>query len=486
MPTPKDRHADQRRTALTPARLWPDEPDAAVFKSLAILLKSLASPGPEGPSLAGFCLRCRQATAPRVACLGCAGVFCLLPEPDHNGASAPCFQRAHQPAKPPKCLLGRLFPAVKRSQAPGCLARTTSAIFGPRGFRNLGNSCYMNVVLQILLRIPELQAYFLTDHHNRLKHRTTTGEEVWCCACELIDILQLHHLSAAPSENTVSPVGFLFALWTNSEDGDQFAGYRQSDAHECLLACLNQLHTATQVPLSQPVPSIGASTTPTSSDPSSVRCQCPIDLLFRCELTSLVWCGNCGQTSHKVDPILDLSLEIGHFDLAHTLRLEDCLHRSLSLSLFLVYRAKASRLKDLCYTCNHCLQTSPETTKSLSISRLPHILCIQLKRFEHQRSSAASKIDRFVKFPLLLDMQPFSSSSSSHSPASDPADHPYFYQLTGIVRHQGNVSSGHYQAIVYQDDQYFCFNDENVSVLRLDEVLKIEAYLLVYTFIGAA
>ena len=113
-----------------------------------------------------------------------------------------------------------------------------------RGFRNLGNTCYMNVVLQVILRIPELQAYLLTDHHNRLKHRPA-DEVSSCCACELVDILQhyspLAATAAGPAQHklaeSISPVGFLYALWVNSGDGEDFAGYRESDAHECLLAC---------------------------------------------------------------------------------------------------------------------------------------------------------------------------------------------------------------------------------------------------------
>ncbi|EHS63805.1 hypothetical protein PGT21_025557 [Puccinia graminis f. sp. tritici] len=514
-----------------PSRLWNDENDQ-VIKNLLGILKALEAAPPASsnqPLLAAFCLRCRTATSPRLVCLGCAAVLCFdnLDRP----ALKPCYLSGHS-TKSSKCLLGldlscrelicmvcgtivqpddhelkilsrRLFPQVKRAYAPGCVGRTTSTIMAPRGFRNLGNSCYMNVILQILLRIPELQGYLLTDHHNRLKHRS--ADEVWCCACELIDILQLHHLqlsqlqqnrskALAPAE-PISPVGFLYALWLNSGDGEEFAGYRESDAHECLLACLNQLHTATQVPTPQAGahavgPASGSTTTPTtiaaaatttiaSGPPSSAgepttRCQCPIDLLFRCELTSQVVCGSCRKTSYKVDPILDLSLEIGHLNHLETLRLEDCLHSF----------TKAERLKEKCYTCHQCSVASPETTKSLTISRLPHILCIQLKRFEHHLSSA-SKLDRFVKFPLVLDMKPFASPNLAENRPdllSSDVDG-YYYKLTGIVRHQGNVSSGHYQAIIYQDEQYFCFNDESVSILRLEEVLKVEAYILVYTFI---
>jgi len=61
-----------------------------------------------------------------------------------------------------------------------------------------------------------------------------------------------------------------------------------------------------------------------------------------------------------------------------------------------------------------------------------------------------------------------------------------YYRLTGIVRHQGSVTSGHYQAIVWQDEQWFCFNDETVSLVTLQHLRAIEAYLLVYSFVPSS
>ncbi|PLW10129.1 hypothetical protein PCANC_21364 [Puccinia coronata f. sp. avenae] len=539
---PKEHKQAKRGCGHQATKLWTEENDWAMKNMMTILKMLETSTGTE-PSMATFCLLCRTATSPRLICLGCGGVFCY----DNPDLPSPCFLRAHS-SKPAKCHLGldlicrellcmvcgtivqpddqelkllsqRLFPSLKRTFIPGSLTRTTSTIFPARGFRNLGNTCYMNVVLQVMLRIPELQAYLLTDHHNRLKHRAT-DEVSSCCACELVDILQHYSpLSATASTSatvggtatvaaqnrlaeSISPVGFLFALWVNSGDGEDFAGYRESDAHECLLACLNQLHAATQVssalPTGLPLPAaatataaagtgttttaIATTTTTTAtaaaaaaaaaggSSGDASTCQCPIDLLFRCELTSSVVCGSCGTRSEKVDPLLDLSLEIGHLGHLEVLRLEDCLDSF----------TKAEQLNEKCYTCTHCQAASPDTTKALSITRLPHILCIQLKRFEHH-GSASVKLDRFVKFPLVLDMKPYTAAPDG--PAEPPSPGLY-YRLTGIVRHQGNVASGHYQAVVYQDDQYFCFNDETVQVVTLAQLLKLEAYLLVYSFIS--
>ncbi|KAG0146848.1 hypothetical protein CROQUDRAFT_700859 [Cronartium quercuum f. sp. fusiforme G11] len=424
-------------------------------------------------NLASFCLHCRSGTGPKIICLGCGGAYCYLRK--SGGKAGRCYE-THL-GKSSKCSIGidvicqeficltcgdvvrpddselkilskKLY-LIKRPFLPSCLDRTTQHIFPPRGFRNLGNSCYMNVILQILLRIPELQCYFLMDHHNRDRQHATE-DEVICCACELVTILQGTVTGERAKE--ITPVGFLYSLWMNSGDGEDFAGYREADAHECLLACLNQLHSSTQVA--------------SALDPT---CHCPIHALFRCELKSELICGHCNSTSHKVDPILDLSLEIGHLAHLEKLKLVDCLESF----------TRTEALKEKGYTCTECEVASGATTKSLKISKLSHLLCIQLKRFEHRGTSV--KLDKFVQFPLMLDMRPYTVSPRN---SKDTDQSRYFYKLTGIVRHQGNASSGHYQAIVCQDELYFCFNDSSVNVMKLKDVLETEAYILVYSSVS--
>lgn len=92
----------------------------------------------------------------------------------------------------------------------------------------------MNVILQILLRIPEFQCYLLMDHHDRDRQHPNEDEPA-CCACELVGILQ--DTVSGDRTHEITPVGFLYTLWMNSGEGEDFAGYSQADAHECLLAC---------------------------------------------------------------------------------------------------------------------------------------------------------------------------------------------------------------------------------------------------------
>lgn len=68
----------------------------------------------------------------------------------------------------------------------------------------------------------------------------------------------------------------------------------------------------------------------------------------------------------------------------------------------------SERLPPSSYTCPQCGPV--EASKQLSLRRLPPVLCIQLKRFEHTATSSF-KIETKVKFPMQLDVREFVTPS---------------------------------------------------------------------------
>jgi ubiquitin carboxyl-terminal hydrolase 22/27/51 len=54
-----------------------------------------------------------------------------------------------------------------------------------------------------------------------------------------------------------------------------------------------------------------------------------------------------------------------------------------------------------------------ESTKRLTVKKLPIVVCFHLKRFEH--SLRSRKISNFIQFSPELDMAPFMARNSSAS-----------------------------------------------------------------------
>ncbi|XP_068236590.1 ubiquitin carboxyl-terminal hydrolase 16 isoform X3 [Palaemon carinicauda] len=111
-------------------------------------------------------------------------------------------------------------------------------------------------------------------------------------------------------------------------------------------------------------------------------------------------------------------------------------------------------------TCENCTkihnQLHPEdqmesvksnASKQLLILSPPAVLTLQLKRFHHMGCNL-TKVNRYVQFPLVLDIAPFTSSISLGLGNMSRGQSQVLYGLYGVVEHSGRLNSGHYVAYV--------------------------------------
>ncbi|XP_045213600.1 ubiquitin carboxyl-terminal hydrolase 22-like [Mercenaria mercenaria] len=346
-----------------------------------------------------------------------------------------------------------------------------SSTIGLRGLINLGNTCFMNSIVQALIHTPVLREYFLADKHVCQMSKEANEQ---CLVCELSRIFQEFYSGIS---STYIPFRLLHLVWTSAR---HLAGYEQQDAHEFLIAALDLLHRHC----------IAGSNGRSSNSPHN--CQCIIDQIFTGGLQSDVTCQHCNNVSTTIDPIWDISLDLGPglYNGSHPApitgysnspgnydptSLLDCLKR------FTKPEHLGSSAKIKCSSCG-CYQ---ESTKQLTMKKLPIVACFHLKRFEHS-TGYHKKISTYVSFPEELDMTPFMSSSKTNINGSVHNSTKGLscknkYSLFAVVNHSGTIECGHYTCFIRQHkNQWFKCDDHLITRALPQEVLNSEGYLLFY------
>eukprot|EP00117_Sycon_ciliatum_P024304 scpid10603/ scgid1915/ Ubiquitin carboxyl-terminal hydrolase 43; Deubiquitinating enzyme 43; Ubiquitin thioesterase 43; Ubiquitin-specific-processing protease 43 len=171
---------------------------------------------------------------------------------------------------------------------------------------------------------------------------------------------------------------------------------------------------------------------------------------------------------------------------------------------------------DYAWHCPRCDKASNGSVKRLTITQLPKVLIVHVKRFQHV-GKHHMKADTFMDFPVdLLDMQPYTDMKSSPTPMPKRPhstkqqqrfmDRPpsvratairYVnieaiethsgvpstkYKLIGLVNHVGQLNRGHYMAVCRSvlTNHWYSYDDSKVVPTEQDKLVTRDAFLLFY------
>lgn len=153
---------------------------------------------------------------------------------------------------------------------------------GLRGLNNMGNTCFMNAIMQAMAHSPVLRNHFLMGGHNRAACGII-AEGGCCVSCELDTVFSAVY---SGGRTPVSPAAFLHCWWSLVGGGGTLgSGYSQQDAHEFFLCILEMIASA------EGTKNIAAD-------------------VYGGLLRSDVSCSKCGHTSTTEDPFINISLEV--------------------------------------------------------------------------------------------------------------------------------------------------------------------------------
>ncbi|GAQ79937.1 Ubiquitin-specific protease [Klebsormidium nitens] len=405
--------------------------------------------------------------------------FSSVPKLHHNGGVD--FRIGAQPDTPPRRKSAKIVPI-----SDTCIARPTV------GLRNLGNTCFLNSILQCLISTPPLSVALVTLQDPALQQavdsenvagRVLSGGSNGSRPRLVGPLVRLlRGMTEARSGSSVNPQEFLTRLerWA-----PQFADGDQHDSQEALRIIMEALDMdcsrVRAQPLYRELASTGAPPEKLARDAWSYhrsRHDSVIQDIFSGQLQSTVECLDCGLQSHCFDPFLDLSLPLPKAKNASDSGAWFSPGRSVTLAQCLAAFTTEEELEED-HHCERCKAAKP-ATKKLTVFQLPRVLVLHIKRISGARFSLFSKDSTTVDFPREgLDMRP---SLSEDAPPSQTAD--ATYDLLAVSNHSGSMTGGHYTAYcketASQGATWHCYNDSSVLEMSSSQVVTSSAYVLFY------
>ncbi|XP_055483880.1 ubiquitin carboxyl-terminal hydrolase 44 [Psammomys obesus] len=422
-----------------------------------------------------------------------------------------------------------------KNASDSLMKRRPAVTPGVTGLRNLGNTCYMNSVLQVLSHLLIFRQCFLkldlnqwlavaaSDKSRPYKrssitdaaaHQANEGHEKdkgFACAkhpslspglsggatkgrnMELIqprepsspysslchELHTLFQVMWSGEWALVSPFAMLHSVWKLIP---AFRGYAQQDAQEFLCELLDKIQreletTGTKLP----------ALIPTSQRKLIEQVLNVVNNIFHGQLLSQVTCLACDNKSNTIEPFWDLSLE---FPERYQCSGKDATSQPCLVTDMLGKFTETEALEGKIYVCDHCnskrrkFSSKPvvltEAQKQLMICHLPQVLRLHLKRFRWSGRNNREKIGVHVVFEETLNMEPYCCREALKALRPEC----FIYTLSAVVIHHGKgFGSGHYTAYCYNSEGGFWVhcNDSKLSMCTMDEVRKAQAYILFYT-----
>jgi ubiquitin C-terminal hydrolase len=314
-----------------------------------------------------------------------------------------------------------------------------------QGLQNLGSTCAINSLLQIICRTKQLRdsilEYDIPDN---------------TIAFELKEILDLMH----NKNHSLSPKKFIRHLYQHF-DGIFRLG-EQLDIGELWMFLFDKIHSEISKDIIIPtyidndiskehlINKCNETVSKLNNNKTSKWLESSQGIIL-----NIIHCKKCGKQLHNFEPFTSIPLDI----------VEDDNINSLA-EMFRNFLKSQEGCGD--WKCENCNDYT-NYTKIIKLWKLPPVLIFIIKRFINVQ---------------MKNIKPISINQTLSIKTNEENNN---YTCTSMALHYGGISGGHYCAICkVNDNDYILYDDLNYTVLNYDNINNIysknrDAYMIVYT-----
>jgi ubiquitin C-terminal hydrolase len=397
------------------------------------------------------------------------------------------------------------------------------------GLSNMGNTCYLNSVIQILSNLPDFRQY-LFDGSFVSNLKPELDDSLFYQTFRIIK-----HLWETTAEN-LAPKSFKKKF---VEKQQQFMGFEQQDSHEAMQFLIDNLHEeiAQPIDINIEIPSnLNEFFEICNKYYNSEDKKKDIEILkfidnnkekaldyFACDYyknlsknyseiselfqsinCNIIKCPDCNHCSYSFDKSYMISISLN--DINDSLILESEKFKS-------IFQEKIEELKEkitdtdlikklilnefknkYIYKLNDLLENAQNTeqldddnlwfcdicdkkVKGLKQSKIykhPKYMIIHIKRFKHIVHNGEAKIYKLknlVGYNKDINIKDYMIKNETNTD----------YELVGGINHMGEYHFGHFTCFAKNNDKWYNYNDENVNEINCtDYPISPAAYMLIY------
>lgn len=336
---------------------------------------------------------------------------------------------------------------------------------GLSGLANVGNSCYLNSCMQVLSHTYEFNDFLNSgDYKRKLKK-----------VADSIILLEWDKLRELLWSNncTVAPNGFIKNIRKIAQikKRDIFTGFDQNDVQEFLLFMIDSFHNA----LSREVDMVINGKLQNETDKLAVTCYTMMKEMYKKEyseilnifygihVSEIISNDNNEVLSARPEPFCVLSLSIPNKTNKQTIpTLYDC------FDLYCEEEIMSNTNGNAWF--NEKTQKKEDVKRKISFWSLPHILIIDLKRWN---------TFNLHKYQGRIDIPLHNASFSKYVKGYNSES--YVYDLYAVCNHGGGAMGGHYTSYIKNaNGKWYNFNDTSVNEITENQVISPQAYCLFY------